>query len=273
MTTVNIVTVAKRNILARYPLLSFFVLAVALSWTIALPSLVWDLPFKPFQTLGAFGPLLAAIIVTTVEGGEALKALFRRMTIFRFGAGWYLLAIFGYAGLYLMVAGLSGAPLGQALAGRWMLLITLYLPGLFTTYLINSIGEETGWTGFAVHELQQRFRPWLAAILLGLLWAVWHLPAYFVPSEMGAFNPAGFLIFTLSLIFTRVIWTWVTNRARGSGIAGILLHASSNAVSLGLIPKLLPAPTPEQMAVSGLILLGLLLGAAGAIVIFTRGRL
>jgi membrane protease YdiL (CAAX protease family) len=206
-------------------------------------------------------------------GREELKALLSRMTNFRFGLRWYLLAIFGYVLLYLLIAGLSGAPLMQSLADKWTLIITLYLPALFSTYLVNPIGEETGWTGFALPHLQKRFAPWLSAVILGIVWAVWHLPAYFVPSEMGAFNPVNFVFFVLISISVRIIWTWVTNNANGSGISGVLLHASSNAVSLALIPALLPTPTPEQMTTSGLLVLGLLFFLAVLLIFFTRGRL
>ena len=144
---------------------------------------------------------------------------------------------------------------------------------MFTTYLINAIGEEVGWTGFALNHLQMRFSPWLAAAVLGVLTAVWHLPAYFVPSEMGAFSPVGFTIFTLQVVLTRIIWTWATNHAQGSAVIAILLHASSNAVGVALIPQLLPTPTPDQFALSGLILLGLLLVMATVLLIATRGRL
>jgi membrane protease YdiL (CAAX protease family) len=195
------------------------------------------------------------------------------MTNFRFGLGWYLLAIFGYVSLYLLVAGLSGAPLMQSLAEKGTLILTFYLPALFTAHLVNPIGEETGWTGFAIVHLQKRFRPWLSAVILGVIWAVWHLPGFFVPSEMGAFHPVNFIFFVLSGSFIRILWTWVTNNANSSGISGILLHASSNAVSLALIPNLLPIPTPNQLAISGLFLLGLSFLFAVAILLFTRGQL
>jgi membrane protease YdiL (CAAX protease family) len=186
---------------------------------------------------------------------------------------WYLIAIFGNLLLYLLLAGLSGAPLMRSLMEKWTLIFTFYLPVLFTSYLVNPIGEETGWTGFALPHLQKRFKPWLAAVILGVIWAIWHLPAYFVPSEMGAFNPVNFIFLILSCILIRIVWTWVTNNAQGSGIAGILLHASSNAVSLALIPGLLPAPTPDQMAVSGLLLLGIMFILSVVLLLLTRGRL
>lgn len=276
MTTLDATSISaktQQNVLARYPLLSFFALAIVITWLLVLPSILLGLPFKPFQTAGAYGPLLAAVIISAARGGDELKSLFKRMTNFRFGLGWYLLSSFGYVLLYLLVASLSGAPLMQSLADKWSLIFTLYLPVLFTSFLVNPIGEETGWTGFALPHLQNRFAPWLSAVILGSVWAVWHLPAYFVPSEMGAFNPVNFIFFVLISISIRIIWTWITNHAKGSGIIGVLLHASSNAVSLALIPNLLPAPTPEQMAISGLLVLGLLLPLAVLIIVLTRGQL
>ena len=263
----------RQNFAARHPLITFFSLAILITWLLAVPSLFFGLPFKPFQTAGAYGPLLAAVITSAAMGGGEASALFRRMTNLHFGIGWLLLAVFGNVVLYLLMAMLSGAPLMQSLADRGGLIVTLYLPALLTAYLVNPIGEETGWTGFALPHLQKRFSPWLAAVILGVVWAVWHLPGFFVPSEMGAFSPVGFIFFVLTCILTRLIWTWVTNHAKGSGVIGILLHASSNAASFALIPALLPAPTPEQLALSGLLLLGLQLVIALLIVIFSRGRL
>lgn len=261
------------NFVARHPLTSFFILAIVITWLTSLPSLLFDLPFKPFQTAGAYGPMLAALIVSATIGRADLKSLFARMTNLRFGILWYVIAIFGNPLLYLLVAGLSGAPLVQSLAEKWTLIFTLYLPALFTSYLVNPIGEETGWTGFALPRLQQRFKPWLAAVILGALWAIWHLPAFFVRSEMGAFHLVNFIFFVLSSIFIRIVWSWITNNAQGSGITAILLHASSNAVSLALIPNLLPAPTPDQMAVSGLFLLGFMLLLSVVLLLSTRGRI
>jgi uncharacterized protein len=274
MTTLTETARLKQNtFIQKHPLATFFTLAIFITWLISLPSLLFGMPFKPFQTAGAYGPFLAALIVSAALGSGELKSLFSRMTKFRFGLRWYLIVIFGNVLLYLLVTGLSGAPLIQAISEKWTLIFTLYLPALFTSYLVNPIGEETGWTGFALPHLQKRFKPWLAAVILGVIWAIWHLPAFFVPSEMGAFNPVNFVFFVLSSIFIRIVWTWVTNNAQGSGIAGILLHASSNAVSLALIPNLLPVPTPDQMAISGLLLLGFMFLLSAVLLLFTRGRL
>jgi uncharacterized protein len=278
MTTINVAShseSAYRGLIARHPLITFSALAIAFSWVAALPAALFGAAFQPYQTLGAYGPLLAALVVSAAsDGRNGIKTLLHRMTIWRFGIGTYLLAVFGLVILYLLTVVLSAVLPIQSLSEKWILIFTFYIPALFTTYLINPIGEETGWTGFALPHLQKQFSPWLSAVLLGVVWAIWHLPAYFIPSEIGAFNLAGFAIFILIAVLTRVIWTWVTNNAKGSGIAGVLLHASSNAVSIGLIPLLLSPAQPNQIDdLSGPILLGLLLLSASLILIFTRGRL
>ena len=278
MATVNAPVLSEstnKSLITRYPLITFFTLAIAFSWVAASPSLLLGVPFKPYQTLGAFSPLLAGFIVSaTLNGRAGVIELLQRMTVWRFGLSSYMLAIFGLVILYLTTVLLSGALPIQALVEKWILIFSFYIPALFTTYLINPIGEETGWTGFALHHLQKQFSPWLSALILGVVWAIWHLPAYFIPSEMGAFNLFGFVIFMFIAICTRVIWTWITNKAKGSGIAGVSLHASSNAVSIGLIPLLLPATQPNQADdSSGPILLGLLFLSTVLILIFTRGRL
>src|SRR6266540_5001284 len=216
MTTMNVAArsvSASRNLIRRYPLITFFILTIAFSWVVALPALFFGAAFKPYQTLGAYSPLLAALVVSAASGEpDGIKALLSRMTIWRFGIGTYVLAMFGLVILYLLTVALSGALPMQSLSEKWTLIFTFYIPALFTTYLMNPSGEETGWTGFALHHLQKQFRPWLSAVILGVVWAIWHLPAYFIPSEMGTFNPIGFAIFMLIAVFTRIIWTWVTNK-------------------------------------------------------------
>jgi membrane protease YdiL (CAAX protease family) len=192
------------------------------------------------------------------------------MANWRVGLGGYLVAVLGYLVLDLVIGDLvSGRAALESVVQKWPLVFSLYLPSLLTYRLVNPLGEETGWTGFALPQVQRKFGPWLGAIILGLVWAVWHLPAFFVPSEMGRFDPVGFVFFSLLCVLTRLIWTWVVNRAQGSGLIGILLHASSNANGLDLRPQLYPPAPPE----AGLIAIGVTLAVALLILIGTRWRL
>ncbi len=89
--------------------------------------------------------------------------------------------------------------------------------------------EEVGWRGFALPRLQKQFNPLIASLIIGAIWALWHLPLYFngqytAGSNTGPAALAGILLrFEWSLPIS-VIFTWVYNRSRGSLLIMILFH-------------------------------------------------
>ena len=228
-------------------------------------------PAEPLQTIAAFtGPTLAAFIVTAATSGAAgLRQLLRRIGQWRVGAGWYLLALLGYPLLYV---GIGIITLGRTslptLLAQWSLLFTIYLP--YTVWdLISTMGEEMGWVGYALPNLQQRIAPLLSAVMLGVLWGLWHLPAYFVRDALAPFSLVGFAFVIVLGAGTRITWTWIFNKTKGSVIIIALLHAASNGTTTALIPRL-PMVPPTAI----LLFLGLLLVVFPVLIlIFTRGRL
>jgi membrane protease YdiL (CAAX protease family) len=268
------------GVLARRPLAAYFCLAFTLTWLAAAPALLsqtgfkvlpFAVPFAPIQTIGAFvGPFLAAVLVAAAEGRPALAGLWARATHWRFGLQWYVLAVFGYIGLDLAIGLLMPATgAAGALARQWPQMFTVYLPAIITSWLVNAIGEETGWAGFATPRLQARMGPLRGAALLGLLHALWHLPAFFVSDGLGPFNSAGFAFIVLLTVCIRIVWVWLFNRAGGSALIVILLHAALNANSFTVVRGLLPPAPPEV----GLVAFGLYLLLAVMVILFTRGRL
>ena len=93
--------------------------------------------------------------------------------------------------------------------------------------------EEPGWTGFAQPRLQRLCGPLIGGLILGSLWAVWHLPGFLIPSQdLTDIPPRGtvldFVVFALALVGLRLIIIWVVNNTRNSVFMAILLHASWN---------------------------------------------
>jgi membrane protease YdiL (CAAX protease family) len=106
---------------------------------------------------------------------------------YRVGGAWYALALLGppllmAAAVALHVA-LGGRPPDLPDAGRWLL-----IPGLLVLVLLigGPLGEEPGWRGYALPILQRRFGPVTGALVLGLVWAVWHLPLRLIPGTPQA---------------------------------------------------------------------------------------
>lgn len=219
-------------------LAAYFVLAYALSWAIWaplwLPPLGYEgLPVLPYHhALGAFGPVVAAFVVTAATAGRSgVRRLLGRMGSWRGRVGWIVVALFGPLALLLgatVAAGLAtSAPISLDGIGR-----STELPGVgivgFLLYnvLTFGYGEEVGWRGFALPRLQARHSALGATALLTVGWAGWHAPLFlYRPGymEMGLAGASGWL---MSLITGAVLLTWLFNESRGSLLVVALFHAS-----------------------------------------------
>jgi membrane protease YdiL (CAAX protease family) len=99
--------------------------------------------------------------------------------------------------------------------------------------------EEPGWRGVALDRLQIRIAPAVAAILIGILWALWHLPLFFLEGTYQhalGLGSARFWLFNIFLLLLSVLYAWLRNGSRGSILIAILAHAGTN-VAGSLIPQ------------------------------------
>ena len=215
-----------RGFFARRRLTVFFTLAYLFSWY------PWLIALARGKSTGPnpLGPLIAAIVVLAVsDGWRSVRALFARMVRGRIGLGWYGV-VFGLPfALCLIAVGLTNAfGFHSALpaSSAWR-----ELPDRFIfIFLFIALGEEPGWRGFALPELQRRFSSFVASVILALFWAVWHAPLL---GNEFAWNivPA----FLISVIGATFVQTLIFNRTRGSVFAPMLLHATVNTLSGGLM--------------------------------------
>ena len=286
------------RLITRHPLIAFFVLAFAGTWIAFLPLVLAQNgmgllpytipeigPYPPsyiFAALGALlGPTLASFTVTAITTGKAgVRQLLRRYVIWRVGLRWYLLVLVGVPLFQLVCSSvfLGIAPL-TALIQQWPLYFTTFLPNVLIITVAVQIWEEGGWSGYAVPNLQKRFGAVRTALILGPLWALWHLPVFFVPGQIfdqkvGALTmivQMGLMI--IVAIPTRMFMTWVFNNTKGSILIAILLHAALDASNSGsaYITHLLPSSQNGGYGLGSALLFPLV--AAVALLIFTKGRL
>ena len=212
------------SVVRRYPLIVFFVLAYVFSW--------WTWPLYAFglspSPIIAFGPFLAAILVlalTTGKGG--VVTLLRRMVRWRVLPVWYAVALLlpvaisgGAALLNVVVLGAS-AP-SPAELGAWSGLV----PTFFLLLLVPGIGgawEEPGWRGYALPKLQGGHSALLASLILGVVWAFWHLPLMVI-GQIHLSDPVYIVAWT-------VVLTWVFNNTNGSVLIAMLMHNMHNVIS------------------------------------------
>ena len=266
----------KASLLRRHPLVTFFVLAYALTWIpVALVLVGLQLGLLPSNSpvvsitsrLISFGPAIAALIATAAVSGRAgVGQLLRRLVQWRVGVQWYLFSVFGILVALLIGAMVMfrGAPLAAS-AGQWQTVILLFLPTVAVAAITTGLGEETGWRGFALPRLQSRHGALLATLIVGVLWGLWHLPNvlffHWGPQTLGLF-----LLETLTDAF---ILTWVYNNSRGSLLPVILLHAAQDK-SFGMLGVLMPNVPADQLYVLYILVdLALIVG----IMVYTRGTM
>lgn len=263
-----------RALIVRHPVTSFFVLAFLFSWLAVLPIVLNPtLAVEPFQIIGGFlGPTLSAFVVLSItEGRKSLGPFLRRYVQWREGIVWWLVVLFGTLISVTIVATLVvGTEVITEFAANLGIAMVTYFIALITGVILGPLWEEPGWRGFALPRLQVRYGPLAGTLVLGALWAVWHLPGYF-----GGWLIASPLALLVSSLAFSVVMTWVYNNARGSILLMILLHSSSNA-TLALGAFVLPASMVEP--VSSLVNSGWIPAitysvAAIAILVLTRGRL
>lgn len=134
--------------------------------------------------------------------------------------------------------------------------------------------EEPGWRGFALPRLQQAMSPLTAAGLLGVLWALWHLPMFAVKAWDTPKNGLGDLVaYVLFCVGLSVIMSWVANTAKGSILLPMLAHNALNW-ALTILPLALGRITPGAwtLAVAGALLAVVATAASRGRLGFGHGR-
>lgn len=177
----------------------------------------------PLLILAVWAPAISAIVLVLWYGGlTGLRRYLSRLMLWRAPAGWYLLLLIGLPAIYFLGAALGGMPMRDALA-QPALLDLLPLIGFM---LILGPMEELGWRGYATPLLQRRMAPFWAGLLVGIVWALWHVPAFF----LGGTPQSGWEVmpFLVGATAVSVILTAFFNAARGSILVAILFHWQLN---------------------------------------------
>jgi len=217
--------------------LVFVLIAFGFSWLFWIPealiaSNLWAPPegIKSILdlNLGAWGPLIAAIVTTFIyQKGEGVKALLKRGFMARLGKWWWvvLLAFPVLIGGSLAISAVFGNPVPEfaALAEP----IGLPIAVIFIFFLGGPLQEEFGWRGYAFEHLREKYSALIAAVLSGLMWGLWHLPLFFVPRAEDYYNrPMWGLILTTVLV--GIILAWFYANTKGSIFAAMLGHTMFN---------------------------------------------
>ena len=201
---------------------------------------------RSFAIAGLLGPTLSGFVITAVvEGRPGVSRLLRRIVRWRVGLGWYLFALIGLPAVMVLATIVRPGAL-ESLDVSGQPFRVAYLQAFISMAVIGGpLFEEPGWTGFAQPRLQWRYGSLVGGVILGSLWAFWHLPGFLIPSQdLSDIPPRGtvidFAVFAFALVSLRLIIIWVVNNTRDSVLMAILVHASWNTFYATSLIRLFP---------------------------------
>jgi len=171
----------------------------------------------------------AFVLAFALDGAAGLRDLLIRVFRWRIKLRWYLISTVGTAFLALSArfvqAYLNHTPFPPAFEfATWPSLAWYGLSMLVVDP--GPIGEDPGWRGYALPRMLQRFNPTVASVLLGVVWAVWHLPAFLFSGMPQSTLSLGW--FLLAIVSLTVLMSWVAINTRGAVIPAILMHWAFN---------------------------------------------
>ena len=209
-------------------LVPFLALTFGLTWGIASLLILFadqiaaifgqNTMINPLFILAVYSPgIVGVFLVWRKYGVKGLGGLFRRLTLWRTPTSWWLFLILGIPAIVYLGAALKGTINDPFPFSPWVQVF----PALAQMLFLGTI-EEFGWRGLALPLLQRRFAPFWAGLILGTIWATWHLPAFLlsgVPYSTWSFAP-----WFVGVVAVSVILTPLFNASRGSLLIAYLFH-------------------------------------------------
>jgi membrane protease YdiL (CAAX protease family) len=210
----------------------FVLLVFLVTWGINIPlalsahhQIKFSVP-RWVEIISTLSPGIIAIIMTALHYKKAgLKALLSKITRWRLNVKWYIFVILLPA--FCVVPSLCvdiffmHKPLDLS---EWYLPFILF----FIFMPFSPLWEEIGWRGFLLPILETKFRPLTAAIILGLIWGIWHIPMYLTHSPEGGRTGIFLIYFLIGTVPISVLFVWIFNKT-GSLLVTIFFHSAINA--------------------------------------------
>ena len=207
-------------------------MAFGIGWGIAILMLVFQKQVESlFGEIGPTNPVFIAVVWSPAiaatyllwrhfGGWRGLRSFYRRATLWRMPVAWWAFFIVGIPAIVYTGAFLAGSPIEFDFSPWYTVFGALAL-----TMVVGPV-EELGWRGLALPLLQRRHSPFVAALIVGSLWGLWHTPAFlFSDTPQAGWS---FPVFVISVLALAVIVTPMFNAAKGSILIPALFHFQVN---------------------------------------------
>ncbi len=212
----------------------YFALTFAWSWLINIPRVLAALgvfALSPlFSTIlgyvAVFGPGVAAFSLTRIRSGrQGLSTLWKAGWKADFKRVWWIPAVIlmpVMGGLTILIMNLAGQPIPW----EYGLPPAMIVPIGLLIWLLGALPEEYGWRGYALPRLLEKSNALIASLILGAIWALWHLPLHFIPTTTQHAIPIW--EYALQTIVLSILYTWIYQGSHGSILLAGIFHAAGN---------------------------------------------
>ena len=211
--------------------------------------------YHPLFRFAISAPTFSAfLVILWLRGKQGLLAYMARYLDFSIPLRWYALifgGIVGFGFLLRIIEESIGVEV-PVLSFSWFSFIPYAL--YWILFDPGPLSEEGGWRGFALPLLQRHFSPFWSAIILGTVWTIYHLPAFYISTLNQSSFASTFPLFLISTVMLTMFMTYAYNATRGNIPLMILIHWAYNLTGV-----LVPMNTQYFAAFSFLFLIGSLL--------------
>jgi membrane protease YdiL (CAAX protease family) len=233
----------------------FFVVTFAWTWLFFVPLALMGIGIiplageilqkisLPLMVIAAFGPAAGACVsLRSLNGKGAIKIYLRSFLSLRFG--WKVwLAIFAVPGISSSAAWLIPELFGETRLPPDMP-VYMFPPYLLLMIFFGGGQEEIGWRGYILPFLEEKFGLITGSLMLGILWAIWHIPLWFIPGTSQSYTPFfGFMLITIGYSY---FFSWIREASGRRLFSGPVVHGAGNAFA-GLFPFLVTETGANQI--------------------------
>ncbi len=225
----------------------FFLVTFIVSWVLWTPLVLVSLKLIPVSDklltiirfplimLGAFGPLAGALFALHQEKGKGSSRKYLQ-SFLDFNIGWkaYIFPIIIFGGS-TFIAWFFPELFGEKRSPMLLPSIWVYIPFLLFMIILDGGQEEFGWRGYALPILENKFGILFANLILGIIWAFWHIPLWFITGTSQTYmNFGGFILLLTGYSF---IFSWIRNISGNRPFSGLYVHGLANSF-ISIMPTL-----------------------------------
>lgn len=210
-----------------------------------------------FHLVGGLGPAVGAVVAAALGGRGSSSVLVSRLDPRRSRPIWLAVAVLGPIAVHALasvVLGLAGHPWP-----KWETLgVSREYPDLgrvpywAANIVFYGFGEEVGWRGYLLPRLQARHNALVSALIVAVVWAIWHVPLFWFAAGMRAMGPAEVAGWFFSLVTGSILLTWLFNSSRGCVTAVALFHGILDIVMTSPGPVALPNVMGAVLTLAGI---------------------